>query len=307
MHLAVTLPLILVASVGSVAMLLIFWPRRAHCEGTEQSAPIDPVKLDRVVQGYQEILSDVARRLGLQGRSIAAAGQLVDLADENMSAELKAQLAQRLNDVIAKNNQLRQDLFLAQQRLSAQHAELDRARAESRIDYLTQLPNRRAFEEKAAELQGNFERHQTAYGLAILDIDYFKSFNDSHGHTAGDAMLRTVGKAALSIRRAGDFLARIGGEEFALLFPLSGLAECQLAAERYRKAIGSTKLWIDGQQLNVTASFGVAVICDGETFADLLVRADAALYQAKESGRNQVCLHDGSDVVGLSPATAAAD
>lgn len=307
MHLAVTLPLLFVASIGSAAMLLIFWPRRARSEGSEQFVPIDPVKLDRVVQGYQEILSDVARRLGLQGRSIAAAGQLVDLADENMSAELKAQLAQRLNDVIAKNNQLRQDLFLAQQQLSAQHAELDRARAESRIDYLTQLPNRRAFEEKAAELQGIFERRQTEYGLAILDIDYFKSFNDSHGHTAGDAMLRTVGKAAMSIRRTGDFLARIGGEEFALLFPLSGMAECQLAADRYRKAIGSTKLWIDGQQLNVTASFGVAVICAGETFADLLVRADAALYQAKESGRNQVCLHDGSDVVGLSPAIAAAD
>ncbi|HUY90538.1 MAG TPA: GGDEF domain-containing protein, partial [Pirellulales bacterium] len=219
-----------------------------------------------------------------------------------MSAELKAELNERLSEIIAKNNQLRHDLYEAQQRLSAQHAELDRARAESRIDYLTQLPNRRGFEEKSVELHAGFERHQVEYALAIFDIDHFKAFNDTHGHAAGDAMLRTVAQAALGIRRSADYLARIGGEEFGLLFPHMSLNQCRYAAERYRQAINTTKLWMDDRQLNVAASFGIAVIQPGEAFASLLMRADEALYAAKESGRNQVCIHDGLEVVPLAEA-----
>ncbi len=299
MNLAVALLMMLMVAVGATLLLLVFWQRRARDERATPAPGPDPAKLDRVVHGYQEILSDVARRLGLQGRSIAAAGQLMD-DSADISAELKYELARRLNEMIAKNDQLRHDLTLAQERLSAQHAELDRARAESRIDYLTQLPNRRAFEERAAELHGGFERGQCEYALALFDIDYFKSFNDSHGHAAGDAMLKTVGKTVLSIRRAADFLARIGGEEFSLLFPHSNMEQSLIAAERYRTAIESTKLWIDGEQLAVRASFGVAVIQTGEAFAELLIRADEALYQAKEAGRNRVCLHDGAQVTVLA-------
>lgn len=117
-------------------------------------------------------------------------------------------------------------------------------------------------------------------------------------------MLRTIGKTAMSIRRAADFLARIGGEEFALLFPRASLEQGQFAAERYRAAIAATRLWVEGCPLAVEASFGVAAIQNGETFADLLVRADEALYQAKESGRNRVCFHDGSNVTVLAAESA---
>jgi diguanylate cyclase (GGDEF)-like protein len=303
MILAVVLPLLFFLVVVVAAALLINFSSGRGAEETAVQSAADSAKLDRLVHGYHEILADVAQRLGVQGRSIAAAGRLMDMADEEMSAELKTELTGRLNEIIAKNNQLRRDLYLAQQQLSAQHAELARARAESRIDFLTQLPNRRAFEEKASELQACFERHQTDYALVIFDIDFFKSFNDNHGHAAGDAMLRTVGKTAMSIRRTADFLARIGGEEFALLFPHTGLEQGHFAAERYRAAIAATKLWVEGRQLAVNASFGVAAIQHGETFADLLVRADEALYQAKESGRNRVCLHDGSHVTVIAAET----
>lgn len=303
MNSALLIPLffiLLLAVLGAVTAWTIHRLRSA--EQADKSREIDPEKVDRVVQGYQEILADVASRLGLQGHSIAAAGRLVDEADGYMSAEIKEQLAQRLNEVIARNNQLRQDLYVAKQRLNTQHAELDRARAESRIDHLTQLPNRRAFEEKATELQEQFERRQATYALAIFDVDFFKSFNDTHGHAAGDAMLRTIAKAAQATRRDDDFLARIGGEEFALLLQ-SGPTECQFALERYRKAIETSKLRMDGRQLGITASFGLALIRPGESFADLLDRADAALYQAKESGKNQIWLHDGSSVI--SPGAPA--
>jgi diguanylate cyclase (GGDEF)-like protein len=297
---AALLLLLLVIAAAVVALLLVMWQRIGPSDAPAARSAEDAKKIDQIVQGYQDILSDVARRLGLQGKVIADAGALVSNAKTDMSADLKSELDLRLAEIIAKNNQLRQDLFLAQERLNAQHAELDRARAESRIDYLTQLPNRRAFEERAAEMHSNFERHQASYALAIFDIDHFKGFNDSHGHAAGDAMLRTVGKAASEIRRSADHLARIGGEEFALLLPHMDLGQSRQAAERYRKAINTTKLWIDGQQLNVAASIGIAVIQPGETFADLLLRADQALYSAKESGRNQVCVHDGSGAAPLA-------
>ena len=300
MNLLLAIPWLLASAAG--AALFVCWRRLAVYNSPPAEPGGDAKKLDRVVQDYQEILSDVARRLGLQGKTIADAGKLVNVAEGGMSAELKAEFNQRLSEIIATNNQLRQDLYEAQQRLSAQHAELDRARAESRIDHLTQLPNRRGFEEKSVELHASFERHQVEYALAIFDIDHFKAFNDTHGHAAGDAMLRTVAKAALGIRRSADYLARIGGEEFALLFPHMTLSQCRFAAERYRQAINSTKLRLDDQQLNVAASFGIAVIQRGESFASLLMRADEALYAAKESGRNQVCIHDGLETVALAEA-----
>jgi diguanylate cyclase len=293
---------VLLACVAA-ASLFVCWRRFSDSEAPTCNAASDSKKLDRVVQDYQEILSDVARRLGLQGKTIADAGKLVNVAEGGMSAELKEELNQRLSEIIAKNNQLRQDLYEAQQRLNAQHAELDRARAESRIDFLTQLPNRRGFEEKAVEMHAGFERHRVEYALAIFDIDHFKAFNDTHGHAAGDAMLRTVAKAAVGIRRSADYLARIGGEEFALLFPHMSLNQCRFAAERYRQAINSTKLWMDNQQLNVAASFGIAVIQPGESFSALLMRADEALYAAKALGRNQVCIHDG---LSAEPTASAA-
>lgn len=291
-------------AIVAAAALAACWRRFGDSSAPACNAESDSKKLDRVVQDYQEILSDLARRLGLQGKTLVDAGKLVNVAEEGMSAELKLELSQRLSEIIATNNQLRQDLYESQQRIAAQHAELDRARAESRIDFLTQLPNRRGFEEKAVELHGAFERHGVEYALALFDIDHFKSFNDTHGHATGDAMLRTVAKAASGIRRTSDYLARIGGEEFALLFPHLGLSQCRFAAERYRQAIGATKLRVNNQQLNVAASFGIAVIQPGESFSALLMRADDALYAAKASGRNQVCIHDGLEAATPSSSSA---
>lgn len=249
-----------------------------------------------VIDGYQEVLADVSRSLGLQGRTILEAGKLLDYSPEGMAVELKAEVSRRLSEILAKNQELQQELLSAQEQLRTQHAELDLAKAESRIDHLTQLPNRRAFEEKLAELQADYERRGVPYSLAVFDVDHFKTFNDSHGHAAGDAMLRTISKAAGGARRASDFLARTGGEEFAVLFSRSDLEQCRATVETYRQAIAATQLRIGGAKLAVTASFGVAAAAPRETASQLMARADEALYAAKEAGRNQVCLHPGDPI-----------
>lgn len=287
--------------------LLSGYRRPPAVESAPKNAPATQAgELTQLVLGYEVVLADVARRLGLQGRTIAETGKLLDPPKEGSSLALQADISSRLAEILAKNHALQHALHTAQEQLRAQHDELDQARAESRIDHLTQLPNRRAFEERVTELHADFERTGTAYSLLVFDVDRFKTFNDSHGHAAGDAMLRTISKAASEVRRATDFLARAGGEEFAVLLPESNLSQSQAAAERYRRAIAATKLRIEGQRLTVTASFGAATATPSETSGQLIARADEALYAAKAAGRNQTRVHDGDGIRSLAAEVGCA-
>jgi diguanylate cyclase (GGDEF)-like protein len=124
--------------------------------------------------------------------------------------------------------------------------------------------------------------------VAILDVDRFKSVNDEHGHAAGDEVLRAVAERVGGALRAGDLLARIGGEEFALLLPGADLHNAAEIAERLRGLIAATPMTAGGSSLRITASLGCAVLSGDETTAALLARADARLYEAKRAGRNRV-------------------
>ena len=285
--------------IWPVAFLAVYLRSHAH-EAKSRAAGTSPetsARFHQLLEDYQEVLDLVSRQLGLQGKSLADAGLLASSQESSGASSLKLELTQRLSEIIAANEQLRQDLLVAQLKLSAQHAELDRARVESRIDHLTDLPNRRAFDEKLRELHSLWERHECDYALAMFDLDQFKAFNDAHGHATGDAILKTISKRLTEIRRSTDFLARIGGEEFAFLVPRAGLQQCETILDRYRKAIEATALRAGGEVLCVTASFGVALCQPNEPSAELIARADQALYAAKGSGRNRIGIHDGRGIV----------
>jgi diguanylate cyclase (GGDEF)-like protein len=158
----------------------------------------------------------------------------------------------------------------------------------SRRDALTSLPNRRAFEEELAREAARVDRSQAPLAVAILDVDRFKSVNDQHGHAAGDEVLRAVAARLAGALRAGDVVARIGGEEFALLLPGVDLAEAAEIAERVRAIIADAPMNAGGRSLSITASLGCAVLLGRESAAELLARADARLYEAKRAGRNRV-------------------
>jgi len=281
---------LLIVTPASLALTFLVFVARARPAGESAGAAAPQRKLaalNDLAQGYQEILSDVARQLGLQGAHLEAAGkQFAQLTPSHVN------LAAQFCEVMEQNQRLQSDLQVARQQLDDRHEELQRAKAESRIDHLTQLPNRRAFEEKLVELQARYERHLEGYALALFDVDCFKSFNDSHGHAIGDTMLQTIGKAASAVRRSGDFLARTGGEEFAIVLPRLTTAQAEIAAERYRKAIAATTLRTAGRHLSVTASFGIAAAEPGESPGEVLARADQALYRAKAAGRNQACVDE---------------
>jgi two-component system cell cycle response regulator len=158
----------------------------------------------------------------------------------------------------------------------------------SRRDALTGLPNRRAFEEDLAREVARAARTGAPLSVIALDVDRFKAVNDAHGHAAGDAVLRAVAVRTGGAIRAGDLLARVGGEEFAILLPGADLARAAEAAERVRAALAAVPVEAAGRALPVTASFGCAALAPGEAPEALLARADGRLYEAKREGRNRV-------------------
>ena len=184
--------------------------------------------------------------------------------------------------------------FATQRAFSKTRAEEISARHElenlARVDPLTGLPNRAAFEERAGALA---ERASDPNDLTLLmlDLDHFKVLNDTHGHVVGDEALSTVAAVLADTVRTADVAARLGGEEFAVLLPMTPVSGAALTAERIRQAIEEIRIR-DG--ITVTASFGVSSWRAGDTPASMLERADSALRRAKENGRNRVELEAAS-------------
>ena len=157
-------------------------------------------------------------------------------------------------------------------------------------DALTGLANRRAFLDALDAEMARVRRHDHPASLLFLDLDEFKRVNDSHGHAVGDEVLAAFSQVLSRGCRRGDLAARIGGEEFAVLLPMTGRVAAALVAERIRRATNALPLG-RSVEVPVTVSVGVASTEDSPSpfqAAELLGRADAALYRAKEGGRNRV-------------------
>lgn len=165
--------------------------------------------------------------------------------------------------------------------------ETTRMQAMAHHDGLTGIWNRRYFEESLENLVLGYERdtNPEPFSLILLDVDRFKLFNDTWGHSEGDLVLKHLAGMLQSCVRPEDIPARFGGEEFAVLLPRTRMEEAKLVAERIRRELESHS---PSRQYKVTASFGVAEWEDGFDRPQFIESADRALYQAKESGRNRV-------------------
>jgi diguanylate cyclase (GGDEF)-like protein len=155
-------------------------------------------------------------------------------------------------------------------------------------DGLTGIYNRRFFQKR---LEEEFQRHQryaTKLSLIMFDIDFFKKVNDGHGHQCGDAVLQSVASKIASSIRQTDYLVRYGGEEFCCLLPQTELADAFGLAERFRLLIEAQVTTYQEVNVKVTISLGVSELTAGDSAESLLKKADEALYQAKNSGRNRV-------------------
>jgi len=156
-------------------------------------------------------------------------------------------------------------------------------------DGLTGMYNRRYFDEALAEYLEAFGQIEKPIGMVILDLDHFKKVNDTHGHDVGDKVLRQIAECLQIFTRYHDVLARLGGEEFAILSP--NITESQLynLSDRIRQAVSELTITHGNVTLKVTVSAGLAIWNGVESGEELYRRADKQLYEAKRKGRNRVC------------------
>ena len=181
---------------------------------------------------------------------------------------------------------LGQELLAVQQELARRNAEYERIAS---YDTLTGLLNRRAILEKVNEWLLHVRRYKGHLTVAMLDIDHFKRVNDKYGHRVGDRVLADLSSMMQRSIRRVDFAGRYGGEEFLVILPRTDAAGAAIMAERVRASLAAVPMHdAEGSDFQVTASLGVAEYFDGDDEDSLITRADAALYRAKEAGRNRV-------------------
>ncbi len=168
--------------------------------------------------------------------------------------------------------------------------ELIRERYHANIDLLTGIPNRRAYQIRLQQERLRCMRDRKSLCLAVWDIDLFKSINDRFGHQAGDRVLECVARQITQRLRRSDYTARIGGEEFASLLPDCSTSDAVRLAEELRTKIHYCDFETELGPVQITLSCGIALLDPNESDETLFARADTALYKAKASGRNRVCL-----------------
>lgn len=169
----------------------------------------------------------------------------------------------------------------------AQHA-IEEQRKKAMHDALTGLPNREAYDQRLEQEIARLQRYGNKLSLMVCDIDLFKRINDNYGHLAGDKVLKIIAKSLQVNLRDSDFIARFGGEEFVALMPETSKEEAKVVADKLRQKIESSPFSFKKEPVQITISFGISEFAQNESADEVFARADKALYEAKDNGRNQV-------------------
>ncbi len=230
----------------------------------------------------------------LDGQLGQVASRLERAQDADALFALQGELNGLLGQLQHTSGDLRSELFRAKNRvadledtINKQREELREARLEMTLDGLTSVANRAAFDKAIVQSLVHARHSNGLLTLMIMDLDHFKQVNDTYGHPSGDDVLRTVSKVFVDMVRQDDFVARIGGEEFAAILPNSGKREAAGIAERLCQSIRRLQFSHKQDHFSVTISIGIASWDRTEPAESLYARADQALYQAKSSGRDR--------------------
>ena len=164
--------------------------------------------------------------------------------------------------------------------------QIEKERQQTLRDVLTEIPNRLSYDERLALELANYRRNKLPFTLVVWDIDFFKKVNDNYGHAAGDQVLKLVASILNKNMRETDFIARYGGEEFVSILPGTDIKGAQFMTDKLRELIASSKFHFRDEAVNITVSSGFAEVKNDEKGEALFIRADKALYKAKENGRN---------------------
>jgi diguanylate cyclase (GGDEF)-like protein len=197
-------------------------------------------------------------------------------------------LTEVFNDMVARLRQGREELAAINETLRQKNVELHEI---SIVDSLTGLYNRKHLMETLDKEVSRSQRHSHSFSLLVIDIDHFKKYNDTYGHLAGDEVLSRLASVFKKSIRSSDYAARYGGEEFIIMLPEIDPEQGLVTAERMLKQVAEERFGGEGESIKVTISVGVASYPEnGEDAQSVIRNADAAMYEAKEQGRNRVIL-----------------
>lgn len=226
--------------------------------------------------------------------SISSLKALVDNELKSLSEDLieKERLEQEDRQALVNSfNDISQRVGNLESKLSKYKKRLHEQRFKSLLDGLTKLPNRAAFDERFNHEFHLFTVQEFDVTLVVIDVDHFKSINDRYGHSAGDKTLQVIAKALQMSIRKSDFIARYGGEEFVLLMPGMSLANAEVPLEKLRKAVKGIPFKFKNKNVEITISIGATQFKKEDTPLGAFDRADEALYEAKNTGRDRLCIN----------------
>jgi len=267
------------------------WPRRRSLASRPQRRSAR--NLREVAGRMSESVADVAHDVGQHRSRIAALSEELSAAQSSTEGRPAESLLHAVAEILQINARLQDRLLTAEEKLRHQAKQVESWMAAARTDPLTGLPNRRALDGALARQIAQWRRNQGTFSVVLVDVDHFKAVNDRHGHSAGDAVLRALAELLERTFRKMDLIARIGGEEFAVLLPATAGTEAGRAAESCRLAVAAHDFCWEDATLRLTVSLGIAAVDGGDDAAALLERADQAVYAAKHAGRNCTYLHNG--------------
>lgn len=277
----------IIAGIAIVASLVQQKGARAQFQAGGSEAPsIDADKMQGIAAQLQAISLKVAANVSEHSEKVGKfSGQL--------PAEDAEGILATINDIIAANEEMQGQLASAQDRIEQQTHMIEQASHQARTDALTGLSNRRALDEF---LSNSIESAQPddKVALLLMDIDHFKNFNDSFGHTTGDAVLASFARAITTQCDADCYPARYGGEEFAVIVGGKDQEEIVRKAADIRCFVSEQVISYEELQLKITASGGLCFLAEDDDLSTAYERADQGLYKSKEAGRNRGYWHDGA-------------
>lgn len=205
--------------------------------------------------------------------------------------ELLGQIVYELQDIKKQNEVFKEKIEVQARKINELESELERVRSEANIDHLTKLLNKKSFEDILDEYFKLFKRKGEIFSLILIDLDNFKSINDNYGHIVGDEVLKNIASILKQYLRDKDIIARIGGEEFAVLLPGVDITIAYKIADRLRTILENRIINVEKNIIRVTASFGIIEVNNSiNSVKELLSSVDRALYRAKKEGKNRVVI-----------------
>lgn len=257
-------------------------PREQQISDSAQAVRSILLILTAVIERTEQAASESSHALKGLRESFDRAGLPAEVAAAT------TRLTEQIDRMISNNASLKEKLAGSQKILSAQQRQIEQLRTAVLVDGMTHLANRSYFDDKLAEMIRLRQRYEEVFFLIILDVDRFKSINDTCGHQAGDFVLREVAGTIRCALRESDFLARFGGDEFALILIKSTPQAAEAVAHKLCEAVRTSRYLFEGAEITVTLSIGAAEATAFDTADSLVERADAALYRVKQSGRDGV-------------------